>query len=327
MSDFFHAGPDEARAPDCIVLPDGRKRLTRFFDIAHKSTIARRLCIDYGTLHPGSDNAPDGWECLRLVGKQTTDDLAAKGKDTRPLLQLVYEEIRSALVDKRLAPASLVSEAALSAQLGVSKTPVREALLRLQVQGLIVADGRRGARIVSPSLDLIESAHEARTILEAAAARLCASRASAHERQLIVDSARRSQDCASDNDRAGFRHWDGVFHRSLAEGAGNPYLFELIENALALTSVLRHRDVPNTGDSVRCSAHHVAIAAAVTAGDGEAAAREVASHIADVKDLVKHAYSQRAGTQTRNLSSSAAEKATHDQQAAELASHIKPAAS
>ncbi|HEY1347140.1 MAG TPA: GntR family transcriptional regulator, partial [Streptosporangiaceae bacterium] len=66
------------------------------------------------------------------------------------LTQIVYQTLRDAIISKRLLPGERVSEASLARQLRVSKTPVREALLRLQAIGLVEADGARGGRIVRP---------------------------------------------------------------------------------------------------------------------------------------------------------------------------------
>ena len=73
--------------------------------------------------------------------------------EVRPdsLTDAVYEAIRRGIIDRRLAPGSPVTEAALAEQLGVSKTPVREALLRLKDIGVIEPNGKRGGRVVQLS--------------------------------------------------------------------------------------------------------------------------------------------------------------------------------
>lgn len=201
------------------------------------------------------------------------------------LTQLVYEAVREAIVSKVIPPGGRVSEASLARQLAVSKTPVREALLRLQAVGLVESDGNRGARVVRPSESTILCAYEVRAVLEAAAARLAAERADASARLRLVELAQNSLRSAEEGDREGFLRWDGIFHRATAEAAGNPQLCDLVENALTLTSVLRQRDVPQTGaHSVRCAKHHTRIASAIKRGLGEQAAEAAQVHVLDVRD-------------------------------------------
>lgn len=201
------------------------------------------------------------------------------------LTQIVYDAIREAIVNKTLPPGGRVSEASLARQLAVSKTPVREALLRLQSVGLVEADGNRGARVVQPSESAIMCAYEVRAVLEAAAARFAAERAAPTEGLHLVELAQKSLSCAEVGDREGFLQWDGVFHRAIAEAAGNLQLRELVENALTLTSALRQRDIPENGAySVKCGKHHTRIASAIKRGLGEQAAEAAQVHVLDVRD-------------------------------------------
>src|SRR5256886_15482523 len=100
--------------------------------------------------------------------------LAPLTEKPESLTQIVYQTLRDAIISKRLPPGERVSEASLARQLRVSKTPVREALLRLQAIGLVEAAGGRGGRIVRPSADLLRPTSEARGPPESLAPRLAA---------------------------------------------------------------------------------------------------------------------------------------------------------
>lgn len=82
----------QAKKPDAIVLPDGRKRLTRFFQVSTTGEIPDGLDDAPGTADDWPD-APTGWTGLLLTYKKFTDELWTKGEDTRPVLQLIYEQI------------------------------------------------------------------------------------------------------------------------------------------------------------------------------------------------------------------------------------------
>jgi DNA-binding GntR family transcriptional regulator len=202
------------------------------------------------------------------------------------LTSSVYEAIREAIVTRVIAPGARVTEAGLAEQLGVSKTPVREALLKLRQVGLIESAGRRGGRIAMPSRTSIRHAYETREALESQAALLAAERASDSQIDQITDAAERCLAQALEGDRAGFRHWDGVFHTALAEACGNPQLHELVEDALARVVTLRRRDVPHAEASVACARAHIEIAAAVAGREPEAAFRAMRAHVRQVEGYV-----------------------------------------
>jgi len=89
---FLQTKTNEVRAPETTVLPDGRKRLTRFFQIAHRGVVPPDL--DYPWATPDTGTAPAGWTIgLRLVGKELHDDTPQPGEDSHPELHLVFEEI------------------------------------------------------------------------------------------------------------------------------------------------------------------------------------------------------------------------------------------
>lgn len=202
------------------------------------------------------------------------------------LLDLVFEELRSAIMDKSLAPGLRVTEAALAKQLNVSKTPVREALLRLREIGLIEDDGRRGVRVIAPSRQALEQAYEVREALEAAAARYCAERASESERSSIAVAAGRSLSGANAGDAEEFQLWDKVFHRNVAESTSNPRLSALLDDVSSLVAALRTRDLPKGRPSVECAQSHVAIATAIQERKPDEASALMKRHIEQVKGYV-----------------------------------------
>jgi DNA-binding GntR family transcriptional regulator len=220
--------------------------------------------------------------------------------DVKPesLAQMVYASIRKAIVSKTLMPGTVVSEASVARRLAVSKTPVREALLRLQSVGLVEPDAGRGLRIVMPSEDAIRDAYEVRQVLEAGLCQAAASRGTAAQREAITSAARGSLESAEKGDIEGFRDWDHNFHKAIAQAAGNPRLAQLAEDAMALASVLRERDVPGVQDAIRCAHQHLEIADAIVHGQPHVAADAAQRHTQDVADMVLSAFRQRSSSKT-----------------------------
>jgi DNA-binding GntR family transcriptional regulator len=199
-----------------------------------------------------------------------------------PLTSVVYETIRRAVIDRRIPPGVRITESGLAAQLGVSKTPVREALLRLRQVGVVEVDGRRLLRVVRPCEASITCAYEAREALEVFTARKAAERAGGDETGAIALAAERSLEAAGERDLDAFRVWDGEFHRAIARVADNPRLARMIEDVTTLILTLRERDLPTDGASLECGRAHVAIARAVAAGDCAGAEEAMRRHLRHV---------------------------------------------
>src|SRR3954451_23335924 len=94
--------------------------------------------------------------------------------DRRKVTDWVYEEIREAIIDLRLGPGDPLREAAIASQLGVRKTPIREALTRLEQEGLVETTSFKGAVVSGYSPRDLEEIYELRALLEGAAVRAVA---------------------------------------------------------------------------------------------------------------------------------------------------------
>lgn len=196
------------------------------------------------------------------------------------LAMSVYNTIRQAIIDGRLPAATRVTEAGLARQLGVSKTPVREALLRLKEIGLIEADGAAaGGRIITPSLEEIRDAYELRETLETSSARLAAERG---DLDLLVQARREAERtvvAADRRDHVAYRSADEAFHTTIARSGGNRRLARLIDDTNALISVLRQRAVPGVDASPLCASQHMRISEALLARDGDKAVELMREHV------------------------------------------------
>ena len=201
--------------------------------------------------------------------------------DVKPelLADIVFGIVRDAIVRKDLPPGSRISEARLAAQLNVSKTPAREALLRLEDIGLVVSDGNRGTRVVEPSAESVQHAFEVRLALEGFTARQAAASSRSDDHALLRDLAEQSLRLAEAGDGAGFRELDQKLHGAIADATGNELLSRLASNAYTLVWALRQRDTPSIGYQVGCAQEHLRIVDAIAAHDATRAEAEMTSHI------------------------------------------------
>jgi DNA-binding GntR family transcriptional regulator len=205
---------------------------------------------------------------------------------SQSLTTTVYEAIQRAIIDRTLASGSSISEVELASRLGVSKTPVREALLQLRRVGLIEGEDRRTATVVSPGRDKIVHAYQIREALEVFTASLSTETATDGEIESLRTAARESLATATAEDTSGYGLRDRGFHAQIARSVHNPRLAEMVETNFDLILVLRQRDLPGGQFSQHCASAHVRIADAIARRDAEAAADEMRRHIHAVRDQV-----------------------------------------
>lgn len=225
---------------------------------------------------------PDTWSAMAI----TQIDIG-----TRParLSELIYDAIHEAIISQRLAPGAAISEVALARALNVSKTPVREALMRLREIRLVEPAGTQGLRVVLPSRSRLVEAYETRLALETAACSLAAQRRTEAESLELRALASATVTSATDSPSE-FRERDKAFHLAVLTAAHSAYLEHLAKGALTMTGVLRARDVPVSGDSIQCAHEHLAIADAIAAGDRDAAVGHMQRHIIHVQNNVVAAF-------------------------------------
>jgi len=193
--------------------------------------------------------------------------------------QLAFESIRTAIINRTLAPGSRIVETALAEQLNVSKTPVREALIQLREIGLVEPDGRRGDRVVRRSAKTLRNAYDIREGLELFAVRCAAERSTTSQREQIRTAAQESLEGALAGDASRFHDCDMVFHRAIVEIAGNERLTAIVENTYLLIATLRERDVAEQSVSIRCGEQHLGIAAAIDQEDAALSEALLREHI------------------------------------------------
>jgi DNA-binding GntR family transcriptional regulator len=153
---------------------------------------------------------------------------ARLGDARATLATRALEELRTAIVDGRLAPGERFSVAQLAELFGVSRTPVREALLQLERQGVVRFERNRGVRVLETSAHDVQEVFALRLLLEVPATR----RACARLRDDELDALERELDemerCAQAGEEAVFMAHDVRFHETLLGAAGNQRLVATI---------------------------------------------------------------------------------------------------
>jgi DNA-binding GntR family transcriptional regulator len=189
--------------------------------------------------------------------------------------QDAYERIRAAIRDGNLAPGLRLTELELAARFGVSRTPVRQALARLEAEGLLTHAPRRGLTVTRPDHSQVVELYVMREILEGAAARLAAQHAS--ETELAAMAELVEEEPSLYGDAAALAALNQRLHGLLYLAAHNRYLLKSLEqlsaNMALLPSLL-------TVEGRAQSAHkeHRALLRALSKRDGEAAEAAAKAH-------------------------------------------------
>lgn len=190
------------------------------------------------------------------------------------------ERLRTRLLSGTVPPGTWLREAALAAQLGVSRTPVREALRTLAAEGLIEHVPNRGARVLSWTADEVEETYRLRALLEGEAAALAARRASP-EHVLAMEQAQQRYEAtiaagAQPRERA---VCNDAFHAAVLAGARSPRLALLLATISSAPLSLRAIGLYDDDDIARSVLQHRDVVTAVRAGDDQLAAAAMRSHL------------------------------------------------
>jgi DNA-binding GntR family transcriptional regulator len=197
--------------------------------------------------------------------------------DRASLSKVASEKIRGQILDGKLKPGERLVEDRLSAELGVSRVPVREALLSLSMEGLVRLEPNRGATVASITPELVAELVEVRTLLESLNARLAAGRHDPKIVALLQDTLRRGNEAAQSGTPEQLARLNGEFHERLAEASRNSVLSDIMRSLRERTSLAFSA---NGRDRAREDwKEHAGILAAVIDGDAEMAALLAARHV------------------------------------------------
>jgi DNA-binding GntR family transcriptional regulator len=192
-----------------------------------------------------------------------------------------YRVLRDEIVDWELPPGSVLGEVEQSLRLGVSRTPLREALARLTADGLVAPQAGRGLVVTDVSLDNIRELFEVRRALEEQAARLAAERGSSAVFVSLESELLAVSDLLDNDDPARHAYYDLVrrFDEAVDDAVANPYLVTALRGLRThLVRIRRHAK----DDPARLSAaalEHLTIVQAIIARDAELAAHATHVHL------------------------------------------------
>lgn len=193
------------------------------------------------------------------------------------------ERIRAALLQAieggELLPGDAVDEKELADRFGVSRTPVREALLFLAAQHLVRIVPRSGIHVHAPAPSELVSMLEALSELEAVVARLCALRMSPDQRQHLKQQADATRQAAEQGERHAYEAANERFHNALYQGCGNDIVVEQVRQLRLRLAAFRRKVRDQPGRLKSAAAEHDEVVAGIVGNDAEQAAQAMREHI------------------------------------------------
>lgn len=202
----------------------------------------------------------------------------------------IYQSIEEQIRVGALLPGDPVDETKLMSEFGVSRTPVREAMLQLKSQGLLNFPPRGGAVVSKMDVQQLFAMWELLAELESLCARYACERMSDEQRAELARIHEAAQEIVERDDHAGWQDANYAFHELLYEGARNPYLRQEILRMRTRTQAYRRHAFGAVGHLRISHANHGHILRAILARDCEAAARAGFEHMSPeegpIKDLI-----------------------------------------
>jgi DNA-binding GntR family transcriptional regulator len=197
----------------------------------------------------------------------------------------VYEELRHRIMSLQVQPGSVVDEARIVSDMGTSRTPVREAIIRLVSEGLLRRDGRQ-IRVSSFEVSQLRAFFEAMTLLSRATHRMAAMRRTESQLEAIYQGLIAFEEQASTGDEASMNEANHVFHLAIARAADSQFLERAYHDAL-VESLRLARQCFATGENsldnrrehvAQIVADHRALYAAIDQRDADEADRVAENH-------------------------------------------------
>lgn len=210
------------------------------------------------------------WETLAMLGKRTA---FLKASDR------IRSSVEVAVADGSLLPGDSIDESALADQHQVSRTPVREALIQLQAQGIVTSLPRGGMVVAKMDLQQLLSLWELLAELEGVAARLACQRMTKEELEAIVRHHEESARIAESDDVAGWQERNLGFHELIYRATRNPYLRQEVLRIRTRTGYYRKHAFGALGRIRASFEQHRLVVEALSRKDADAAAHAMVQHM------------------------------------------------
>ena len=214
----------------------------------------------------------------------------------KPLREMVYEELKMQILKGAIIPGTRMMEVELAEEMGVSRTPIREAIRKLEKEGLVTIEPRRGAYASMISTEDMVEILEVRQDLEGLAAYFAADRMTDAQMEELRKESERYNDAVRRGNMEDMIKHDTRYHHIIVESCRNKILVQMIEQLQELVLRFRYIYYDNFRRAENMPEEHEAIVAAIAEGNADKARAAADIHIERLKELVL-----KEGVQQRHL--------------------------
>lgn len=204
----------------------------------------------------------------------------------KPLREIVFESLREAIIHGRLKPGERLMEVQLAEEMGVSRTPVREAIRKLELEGFVVMIPRKGAYVASISVKDIVDVFEVRAALEGLAAGLAAERATSDELEDMERAVHHIYEVSNGRDLGTLVEKDTVFHELIYKASRNQRLVQIVTHLKEQIQRFRTTSLAVPGRGKHAVEEHKGIVEAISERNVELAASLAREHIENAEQLL-----------------------------------------
>lgn len=218
----------------------------------------------------------------------TDNDMLKLDKIDKPasLAEIAYNTLRKSILAFKLEPGIIYNEMAVAGDLGLSRTPVREALLRLSAHGLITFLPRKGFELVRYTRRDVEEIFELRHMIESAVIRKFIQKTTDAEIAKLEDELAVQRKAASESDLLSFMDSDRIFHNLLCHYADNSRLMSIAENFQDLCHLMGTRALSTSNRMEKAINEHEMIVEAMKEKDPEKAVQSMREHLEKIRKAV-----------------------------------------
>lgn len=204
----------------------------------------------------------------------------------KPLREMVYEELKMQILKGSIIPGTRMMEVELAEEMGVSRTPIREAIRKLEREGLVTIEPRRGAYASMISTEDMVEILEVRQDLEGLAAYFAADRMTDEQMKELKEVSNNYNKAVKQGIMEDMIKYDTRFHHIIVESCRNKILMQMIEQLQELVLRFRYIYYDNFRRAENMPEEHEAIISAIAEGNADKARAAADIHIERLKELV-----------------------------------------
>ena len=206
-------------------------------------------------------------------------EMSAKVDELIPLRDVVFKKLRRAILLEELKAGERLTEIRLADRLGVSRTPIREAMRKLELEVLVVMVPRRGAVVAKISEKNLRDVLEIRRVLDMLCARLACERMSEEAKEKLNTACQDFEEAVKSGDLRDVAQKDVALHNIIIEATGNLTLQQMLDNLAEQMYRYRVKYLKDDSQYQTLSREHRAICKSIMSGDQETAVRLAKEHI------------------------------------------------